>query len=214
MFIELRVSPSVSGTGPHFQLALPSPGSPRLGFPSFFGTTARSDFSTPVPRHFVSFGLRYHAASSCNAGSKDASCLRGVSVPVRGPVLSRGDVEISQVPGESTACMPCSATPTRPETPGRRDAPILPSEKETSSALVTDCFGAQSHGLHTRCLRFAAGIAPVPRKTRFRLGTSLFRVGLDTHGTPMKVSDLGHSFSFSKLCLAHLSCTFSGSLTG
>jgi len=26
-----------------------------------------------------------------------------------------------------------------------------------------------SHGLHARCLRFAAGVAPVPRKTRFRL---------------------------------------------
>ena len=30
-------------------------------------------------------------------------------------------------------------------------------------------FEAQSHGLHTRCLRFAAQVAPRPRKTRFRL---------------------------------------------
>ena len=33
--------------------------------------------------------------------------------------------------------------------------------------------GAQSHGLLARCLRFAAWVAPEPRKTRFRLVASL-----------------------------------------
>ena len=33
-------------------------------------------------------------------------------------------------------------------------------------------FGAQSHGPHTRCLRFAGRVAPPPRKTRFRLPAS------------------------------------------
>jgi len=79
------------------------------------------------------------------------------------------------------------------------DGPVLPSEGETSSALAIDCFGAESHGLHAGCLRFAAGVAPMPRKTRFRLGTNLHRAGLSTRGTPLKVSDSGHSFSFSKL---------------
>ena len=39
-------------------------------------------------------------------------------------------------------------------------------------------FGAPSHGLRTRCLRFAARVAPGPRKTRFRLVASLCRAGL------------------------------------
>src|SRR5262249_40048984 len=38
-------------------------------------------------------------------------------------------------------------------------------------------FGAQSHGIGTRCLRFAGRIAPPPRKTRFRLLSKLCRAG-------------------------------------
>jgi hypothetical protein len=38
-------------------------------------------------------------------------------------------------------------------------------------------FGAQSLGLGSRCLRFAAGVAPGPRKTRFRLVAGLCRAG-------------------------------------
>ena len=88
MVIELRVSSSVSVTGPHFQLALPSIGSLRLRFPDLLGTTARSDSSIPFPRRFVSFGQRYHAASTCHAGSKDASGLRRVWVPICGRSLT------------------------------------------------------------------------------------------------------------------------------
>jgi hypothetical protein len=46
-------------------------------------------------------------------------------------------------------------------------------------------FGAQSHGLFTRCLRFAAFLpgCPVvrPRKTHFQLVVNLGWVGLATH---------------------------------
>jgi hypothetical protein len=44
-------------------------------------------------------------------------------------------------------------------------------------------FEAQSHGLHTRCLRFAAFLSfriVRPRKTRFRLVANLCRTGLAT----------------------------------
>ncbi len=51
-------------------------------------------------------------------------------------------------------------------------------------------FGAQSHGPHTRCLRFAGWITPPPRKTRFRLPATLCRAGLVTRWTPQKVSAL------------------------
>ena len=44
----------------------------------------------------------------------------------------------------------------------------LPREKD---------FGARSHGIGTRCLRFAGRVAPPPRKTRFRLLAKLCRAG-------------------------------------
>ena len=34
-------------------------------------------------------------------------------------------------------------------------------------------FGAQSHGLHTPCVRFMSGVAPLPCNTRFRLSAHL-----------------------------------------
>ena len=40
-------------------------------------------------------------------------------------------------------------------------------------------FGAQSHGLGTRCLRFAGWVAPSPRKTRFRLPGQALPGGVD-----------------------------------
>ena len=83
MFIELCVSASFLATSPLFQLALPSAGSPRLGFPRIDGTMARSDSSAPVPLRFVSFGQQYHATFTFGAGSMNVSCLRGVSDPVR-----------------------------------------------------------------------------------------------------------------------------------
>ena len=42
--------------------------------------------------------------------------------------------------------------------------------------------GAESRGLHNRCLRFAAWVAPAPRKTRFRLVANLCRAGLSPAG--------------------------------
>jgi hypothetical protein len=51
---------------------------------------------------------------------------------------------------------------------------VLSSAKWTASTPTTNTnFGAQSHGPHTRCLRFAGWITPPPRKTRFRRLASL-----------------------------------------
>src|SRR5437016_3705563 len=38
-------------------------------------------------------------------------------------------------------------------------------------------FGARSHGIGTRCLRFAGRVTPPPRKTHFRLLAKLCRAG-------------------------------------
>jgi len=47
-------------------------------------------------------------------------------------------------------------------------------------------FEAQSRGPHTRCLRFAARVAPAPRKTRFRLVASFAGRGLNPQGPFVK----------------------------
>ena len=44
-------------------------------------------------------------------------------------------------------------------------------------------FGAQSHGLHTRCLRFVVPVTRSPRKTRFRMVANLSRVGFQPTGS-------------------------------
>jgi hypothetical protein len=67
-------------------------------------------------------------------------------------------------------------------------------------------FGAQSRGLQTRCLRFAARVTPLPRKTRFRLAANLCRAGLTPAGPRRKVSVVDHPLhpsSFPRLNLAH-----------
>jgi hypothetical protein len=191
MFIELCVSSSFLASGPHFQLTLPSTGSPRLGFPGFLGTTARSDSSASVPRHFVAFARRYHAASTSHAGAMDASCLRGVgSGP---PPVVR--VEMSRPPRFLGS--PLRACPALRPRRGRGHQVVAVSrcclpEMVRRRPLHVICLEARSHGLHARCLRFAAEITLAPRKTRFRLGTSLIRAGLGTRGTPVKVSESGH----------------------
>ena len=67
-------------------------------------------------------------------------------------------------------------------------------------------FGAQQHGLVTRCLRLAtflpASAVVRPPKTHFRLVVNLGRVGLVTHEVPCKVSALYIPSSLPRLCLA------------
>ena len=59
------------------------------------------------------------------------------------------------------------------------------SDHDEGSSRVLS-FGAQSHGLGTRGLRFAAWVAPPRRKTRFRLLAKLYRTGLPTRRVPSK----------------------------
>ena len=70
-------------------------------------------------------------------------------------------------------------------------ASMLPSAKTKGVGFhVALDFGAQSHGLFARCLRFAAFLpgCPVvrPRKTRFRLVVSLCRTGSRPLGSLVK----------------------------
>ena len=55
--------------------------------------------------------------------------------------------------------------------------------------LHSCCISGLNHdSLHPRCLRFAAGVTPRPRKTRFWAAASLTQAG-STCGTPKEVSD-------------------------
>ena len=90
---------------------------------------------------------------------------------------------------------PCSLTPAGP--PCRAVAPNRASARRCCRApmerrrLPQRYFGALSHGIYTRCLRFAARVTPGPRKTRFRAVASLLRVDgakLTSTGTQHEVS--------------------------
>jgi hypothetical protein len=64
---------------------------------------------------------------------------------------------------------------------------LLPSVRLRTSAPTTIFdFGAPSHGLPARCLRFAWYIAAPRRKTRFRLEATLGRAGLVTSRVPSR----------------------------
>jgi hypothetical protein len=118
-----------------------------------------------------------------------------------------GENRISRVPVRSSRCMPCShQTPAGPERQAiRRSRCCLPPLTRRRLPRLVD-FGAQSHGLHLRCLRFAAAVTRAPRKTRFRLAATLGRAGLDPQDLFGKFpSDSSHVISspFPELCSAH-----------
>ena len=71
-------------------------------------------------------------------------------------------------------------------TPGLYGVSARPPLVSTTVAPASEDFGARSHGMGTRCLRFAGRVTPPPRKTRFRLLAKLCRAGLVTRRVPMK----------------------------
>jgi hypothetical protein len=108
--------------------------------------------------------------------------------------------------------MPCSQTPvgslrrTIRAVPilGRSDVAFHVSDRVGSHKFRN--FGAHSHGLHARCLRFAATVTRAPRKTRFRLVVHLGRAGLEPAGFHREVSALVRyviASSSPRLLLAH-----------
>ena len=142
-------------------------------FPRFRGTMRPSDALAPFSPHFVSFAWRYH------------SCVRSFVSPVavgrsdHGPgVVHRGSPPGNRewgrldFPGSWRTPMqtcPAHRTPVEPSCQAKHDMLVLPSARSKASAPTLRTFGAQSHGLSARCLRFAAGVTPRRRKTRFRL---------------------------------------------
>lgn len=88
-------------------------------------------------------------------------------------------------------CAPCSSTPVGPPLPRpMAAATMVPGRLLRKRRLPRlTAFEARSHGPHVRCLRFATGVAPAPRKTRYRLGgLALGRTGLQPAGFHRRVS--------------------------
>ena len=113
----------------------------------------------------------------------------GVWSSVPRPTLSGGDAQVSQVPGEPSRVHALLFDPGETSVPGlprHLDAAFRAVNGVGSRSDQTD--GAPSHGLHAPCVRFAAGIAPAPRNTRFRRVANLCRAGLITRRVPTKVS--------------------------
>ena len=107
-----------------------------------------------------------------------------------GPLLSRRPRRLSSV--EKTRYPrflgdPCVHAPLfdpgGPPTPGhyRTGDVVFRTLNNVDSAFAP--FEARSRGLHALCVRFAAGVAPGPRNTRFRLVASLDRSGLSPAGS-------------------------------
>ena len=103
--------------GPCVQLALPSTGSPRFRVPQlqrYYGSLRFLDIR-PVALRFPSLGgttLRCLAMQTRSNASLSARSSDGPRT-----VPFRGDVEASQVPGESLCACPARETPARPATP-------------------------------------------------------------------------------------------------
>ena len=66
-----------------------------------------------------------------------------------------------------------------------------------------NAFGAQWHGPLTGCLRFAARVAPAPRKTRFRPLAKLCRAGVAVPQGSIERFPRYNRFLLSQAFLAH-----------
>jgi hypothetical protein len=152
-------------------------------------TTKHSDFLTPFPRRFVSFAARYRHRALGFAPADARHNLRGPGVIHRIPLDRFLSTETTGPPRflEDPYERALLSDPGGTSALGHCRASVLSSAKRTASTPTTNTnFGAQSHGPHTRCLRFAGWIAPPPRKTRFRTAGLPFRTGFVTRGVPVK----------------------------
>ena len=95
--------------------------------------------------------------------------------------------------------------PGGPPTPGHYSAGDVVFRQMDNVDSASDTFEAPSRGLHALCVRFAAGVAPGPRNTRFRLVASLDRSGLSPAGSCRRFPSCLSVYmasSLTKLCLA------------
>jgi hypothetical protein len=163
-------------------------------FPCFLGSMRRSESRTTLPPRFVSFAEQVPPPPVFRSRARRAPIALG-------PGLFSGfpnrlfDVE-SYGPPRFLGGPLCACPALRPRWERRagplsqRAAAAFRSFQDVGSHK--SAFEAQSHGLHTRCLRFAARVTPAPRKTRFRMGASLSRAGFSPARSLREVSAFLH----------------------
>ena len=146
-----------------------------------------SDSQSPIRFRFVSFGYSYRRCASSSLPAGKTRVARGpgaFSTGFPAPVFRRRRrLGLPGSWGNLNVRMPCSKTPAGRECQARialrRSLPLQTKlglhviELPTWLPQTSVDFEAQSHGLHTRCLRFAARVSPGPRKTRSRVVASL-----------------------------------------
>jgi hypothetical protein len=103
---------------------------------------------------------------------------------------TRGDGRTSQVPGEPRCAHALLFDPGGTSAPGHLGASVLPSAATTTSAPTTTTFGAPSHGLLTRCLRFVTTITRGHARLASGCWPSFAGRGWLPAGFPRKVSEL------------------------
>ena len=114
-----------------------------------------------------------------------------------------GSDRTSQVPGGPHYERALLCDPGGTSALGHYRASMLSSANWKASTPTTNTnFGAQSHGLYTRCLRFAGWITPPLRKTRFRMAGQPCPGGTEYPQGPNERFQI-FSFSFPRLRLAH-----------
>ena len=123
------------------------------------------------------------------------------------PPLRVGEDETSQVPGRPLRTCP-ALRPRRNASPRSvRDRRWRLPPCKRRRLREDNSIGTQSRGLHAPCVRFAAGVTPGLRNTRFRLGASLGRSGLSPAGSHRRFPpclSLYMPSPFTKLRLAQL----------
>jgi hypothetical protein len=89
-----------------------------------------------------------------------AAAGQGFSLPGYPSIrVSRGGGRASQVPGEPIVYMPCSLTPAGPLRQAISALRCCLPPFLRRRLPRRESFGAQSHGLHTRCLRFVTTVS-------------------------------------------------------
>ena len=163
---------------PSFPLTVPCPGAP-------FAPRGPFGSVPPLPRYYGALRLPV------------APALASLALRSAVPSIQRRRRRASQVPRRPSPRMPRLFDPGGTSGAGLRDSRpyvsllrcCLPSPP-TRRLPRLEHFGVQFRSLRARCLRFAARVAPTPRKTRFRLAALPWPGGSSTRWVALQVSAL------------------------
>jgi len=154
--------------------------------------------AAPPARASVALRTSVPAPLSCSLSRRDERfpCASRGRLRVAHPLFARNG-RISQVPGDPPARAPRSQTPAGPTRLASRrfGAAVAPVDDARSGE---DSFRGSMTRHRAPCVRFAAGVAPAPRNTRFRLVASLCRTGFVLLG-PTEGFGRYMMFPFSRL---------------